>query len=226
MFHESFCRVHAPPMARILEIGAGPTNPTSAFLSTLGELHGVDIGEEARGNAYLKTASVIEGDHYPFPDASFDLAVSNFVVEHVGDAASHLREIHRVLKPDGRYVFRTPNMWHYVTLASRLTKHDVHVWAANWLRALPSDHHDPYPTVYAMNTAEAVRREAQKARFDVERIDLVEREPSYGMAARPLFLAFMVYERIVNATPKLAALRANLFVVLHKPATPSLAMRE
>jgi len=221
MFHESFCRPHAPPAARILEVGAGPTNATSAFLSTLGELHGVDVGDEVRSNACLKTASVIEGDRFPFPDASFELAVSNFVVEHVGDAASHLREVHRVLKPGAHYVFRTPNLWHYVTLASRLTRHDVHVWAANWLRALPRDHHDPYPTVYAMNTADAVRREAQKAGFEVARVDLVEREPSYGMAARPLFLAFMVYERIVNATPKLAALRANLFVVLRKPAASS-----
>ncbi len=217
MFHESFCRPHAPPAARILEVGAGPTNATSRFLSALGEVHGVDVGDEVRGNVYLKTASVIEGDRYPFPDASFDLAVSNFVVEHVGQAAAHLQEIHRVLRPGAHYVFRTPNLWHYVALASKFTRHDFHLWIANWLRALPKDHHDPWPTVYAMNTPASVRREARNAHFDVARIDLVEREPSYGMAARPLFLAFMAYERLVNASPKLEALRANLFVVLRKP---------
>jgi hypothetical protein len=37
------------------------------------------------------------------------------------------------------------------------------------------------------------------------------------MLARPLFLAFLAYERAVNATPLLARFRANLFVVLRKP---------
>jgi hypothetical protein len=43
---------------------------------------------------------------------------------------------------------------------------------------------------------------------------MVEKEPTYGMAARPLFLAFMAYERLVNASSRLAPLRANMFVAL------------
>ena len=69
-----------------------------------------------------------------------------------------------------------------------------------------------------MNTPASVRRYARDAGFEVERLDMVEKEPTYGMAARPLFLAFMVYERVVNASERLASLRANMFVVLRKPA--------
>jgi SAM-dependent methyltransferase len=217
-FHESLCRANAPAGARILEIGAGPTNATSRFLSTLGELHGIDVSDEVRSNVHLKTAAVLEGDRYPYPDGSFDLAASSFVVEHVADGAAHLREVHRILKPGAKYVFRTPNLWHYVALASRFTPHRIHVLAANRLRGLATDHHDPWPTVYAMNTPGAVRREAVRANFEVERLELVEKEPSYGMIARPLFLAFMAYERAVNASERLAPFRANLFVVLRKPS--------
>lgn len=39
-----------------LVIGAGPTNRTSDFLSTLGELHGVDIDPDVHDNAALRTA--------------------------------------------------------------------------------------------------------------------------------------------------------------------------
>jgi hypothetical protein len=47
---------------------------------------------------------------------------------------------------------------------------------------------------------------------------MIEKEPSYGMCARPLFLAFMAYERLVNASEQLADLRANIIGVLRKPA--------
>jgi SAM-dependent methyltransferase len=211
------CREHAPPGARILEVGAGPTNATSAFLASLGEVHGVDVSDEVRGNEHLTSSTLIEDGRFPWPGAAFDLAVSNYVVEHVGNPAAHLAEVQRVLKPGARYVFRTPNLLHYVALVSRFTPHGFHRFAANRLRALSPEEHEPWPTVYAMNTPHAVRRLARGAGLEVERLDLVEKEPSYGMYARPLFLAFMVYERIVNASDALSGLRANMFVVLRKP---------
>jgi SAM-dependent methyltransferase len=215
-FHE-LCREHAPPGVRILEVGAGPSNPTSAFLATLGELDGIDVSEEVRSNKHLRKSDLIVGDRYPVPDESFDLVVSNYVVEHVAKPREHLAEIRRVLKPGGRYVFRTPNLVHYVALVSRLTPHRFHLLAANRLRALGPEEHDPWPTVYAMNTPAAVRRHARDAGMEVRRLDMVEQEPSYGMVARPLFLAFMAYERLVNASDRLSGLRANMFVVLGKP---------
>ena len=44
----------------------------------------------------------------------------------------------------------------------------------------------------------------------------VEREPSYGMASRFLFLLFMGYERLVNSTRMLKGFRVNLFGVYRK----------
>ena len=46
---------------------------------------------------------------------------------------------------------------------------------------------------------------------------MVEKEPSYGMASRPLFVTFMIYERIVNSSALFAALRVNIFGVLERP---------
>jgi SAM-dependent methyltransferase len=214
-FH-GVCRENATPGAKILEVGAGPTNPTSAFLASLGELYGIDVSQEVNGNEHLSKSAVIERGRFPLPDEAFDLVVSNYVVEHVADPGEHLAEIRRVLKPGCRYVFRTPNLFHYVAIVSRFTPHRFHTLAANRLRAFDPDQHEPWPTVYAMNTPAAVRRHARGASFDVERLDLVEKEPSYGMYARGLFLTFMAYERLVNASSRLSPLRANMFVVLRK----------
>ena len=214
-FHE-LCRRFVSRRARILEVGAGPTNRTSAFLASLGEVHGVDVSEEVHGNIHLASAALIDRGRYPFEDASFDLVVSNYVVEHVEDAASHLAEIARVLKPGGRYIFRTPNLVHYVAVVSRVTSHGVHKLIANRLRDLPADNHEPWPTVYAMNTPAAVRRCAVRAGFLVDSLEMVEKEPSYGMYARSRFVAVKGYQRRVNASERLAWLRANMFVVLRK----------
>ena len=214
-FH-ALCRAHVPTKARILEVGAGPTNSTSAFLASLGEVHGVDVDAEVLTNVHLASSSVLDRGHFPFSDASFDAVVSNYVVEHVDDARLHLGEISRVLVGGGRYVFRTPNLLHYVALVSRLTAHGTHLLLANRLRNLPTDNHDPWPTVYAMNTPAAVRRYAGLAGLDVESLEMVEKEPSYGLFARPLFLAFMAYERLVNASAVFGSLRSNMFVVLRK----------
>jgi SAM-dependent methyltransferase len=216
-FHE-LCRRLAPSNARILEVGAGPTNRTSAFLAGLGELDGLDVSDEVRCNEHLRRSFILQGDAFPAADSTYDLVVSDYVVEHVARPAPHLSEIARVLRPGACYAFRTPNRFHYVALAAQLTPFSFHARVSNRLRGLPAEAHDPYPTVYALNTPSAIRLHARTAGLAVERLDLVEKEPSYGMFARPAFLVFMAYERVVNAVAALAFLRANLFVVLRKPA--------
>jgi SAM-dependent methyltransferase len=215
-FHE-LCESRARgSRVEILEVGAGPTNATSAFLSKLGAVHGVDVSDEVHGNAHLTSSALIEDGHFPFPDKRFDLVVSNYVVEHVADPGAHLSEIHRVLKDGGSYVFRTPNMFHYVSLVSYATPHTFHRLVANRLRALPTTEHDPWPTVYAMNTPRVVRRLARAAGFAVDSLALVEKEPVYGKYSRALFVLFTAYERAVNASDWLGPFRANMFVVLRK----------
>jgi SAM-dependent methyltransferase len=210
------CDEFIPLGARILEIGSGPSNATSRYLAKRGEVHGLDPDPVVHTNDALTSANLLEGTRFPFPDASFDACVSNYVVEHVPDPLSHLQEVRRVLRPGGTYVLRTPNLLHYVAVVARLTPHWFHELVANRLRQLPDESHDPYPTVYAMNSRRALLRWARAAGFDVTRVDMIEAEPSYGMASRALFIPFMLYERLVNSTELAAGLRANIFAALRK----------
>jgi len=99
----------------LLEIGYG----AGAVLLTLGrsvdKLHGIDLDAEpaevkprleAKGLvADLRKASVYE---LPFDDASFDLAVSFSVFEHLHEYERALREVKRVLRPNGLFLLGMP----------------------------------------------------------------------------------------------------------------------
>lgn len=218
-FHE-MCREAvrgAQENPSLLEIGAGPPNPSSDFFAALGTLTGVDVDPIVRSNPALVNAVVVEAEELPFEDCSFDACFSSWLLEHVEDPSVHLKEVARVLKPGGRYVARTPNRYHYVSIAAAMSPHWFHRLVANRLRALPEETHEPWPTYYRLNTRRAITRSAADSGLRVSSIVLIESEPSYGFAARPLFLLLMAYERLVNSTPLLEGLRHTVNVVFDKP---------
>ena len=199
--------------SQILETGAGPTNKTTEFLSTLGRVTGLDIDEAVKANIHCKHVLIYDGSEIPCADSSFDLVVSNYVFEHVEYPLVMCREIHRVLRPGGVFVFRTPNLWHYVSLIARLTPHRFHMLVANKLRRLQKGGHDPYPTFHRMNTRRVCLRALGAANFDVRVCQVIEKEPSYGMVSRLIFYPLMMWERILNSSNVFEGLRANILCV-------------
>jgi SAM-dependent methyltransferase len=101
---------------RLLEVGAGSgiiTSELARALGPAGEAVGVDVRDQ-RVTREGYRFELVEGTHLPFADASFDVVVSNLVIEHVGERAdqlTHLREIARVLRRDGVVYLAAPNRW-------------------------------------------------------------------------------------------------------------------
>lgn len=98
----------------ILDIGCGAGVDTLAaaiMAGSRGRAVGVDLVaemlERARENldrSGLDSVSFYEasGEELPFADASFDVVISNGVFNLIVDKARALKEVFRVLKPDGR----------------------------------------------------------------------------------------------------------------------------
>ena len=215
-FHR-LCSAQIPFDAKILEIGAGPTNESSRFLAAKGSLTGLDVSDEVLGNEWLKCAKTYDGSRFPFDDEEFDVCVSDYVLEHVEDPGVYFREVSRVLKKGGAFMFRTPNIWHYVTIASRMLPHRAHQLLANRLRGLSPEAHEPYPTVYRSNSKRSIMRLSREANLNVKILQFIEPEPSYGRATRLLFYPMMTYERLVNLSDRLSSFRVNILGVLTKP---------
>ena len=97
---------------RVLDIGCS----TGIFLQGIRnygnwEPYGVEINEQAAKYAREKGLDVRWGtlEQAKFPDEYFDAVTLWDVLEHLHDPAGSLREIHRILKPDGVLVIRVPN---------------------------------------------------------------------------------------------------------------------
>lgn len=101
--------------AKVLEIGFGEGYGTYYLSEAAREITGVDVSlslvEHAKAKYFRDNLFFVKGDAtaLPFPDASFEVAVSSQVLEHVKDYMHFLREVHRVLKPGGKAMFATPN---------------------------------------------------------------------------------------------------------------------
>src|SRR6185369_2229483 len=72
--------------------------------------------EAARRNAeslgFQVAGRVADAERLPFDDATFELVVGHAVLHHIPDVEQALREVIRVLKPGGRFVFAgKPTKW-------------------------------------------------------------------------------------------------------------------
>jgi SAM-dependent methyltransferase len=102
------------PERTFLEIGPGDCAFAFAAAARAKHVYAVDVCDHIvdRSKAPPNFDLIIsDGTSIPAPDASVDFAFSDQLMEHLhpDDALDQLREIHRVLKPRGEYLFFTPN---------------------------------------------------------------------------------------------------------------------
>ncbi len=75
-----------------------------------------------------------EDGRWPLDDASVDLAVSDFVLEHVTDPEDFVRELARVLRPGGVFIARTISRDSVLAAAARIVPNDRHAGALGHLQ--------------------------------------------------------------------------------------------
>jgi 2-polyprenyl-3-methyl-5-hydroxy-6-metoxy-1,4-benzoquinol methylase len=104
--------VGAPPK-RVLDAGCA-TGYMSLMLARLGHhVTGIELNPAMAAQARAQGLEVLEHDlerALPLPDECMDAAHVCEVIEHLFDTEGFLREVHRVLVPEGVLILSTPNL--------------------------------------------------------------------------------------------------------------------
>jgi len=102
------------PGERVLDVGSGAGTDSlvaAQMVGPEGHVTGIDMTPEmlarARAAATEMGASNVEfvegeGERLPFPSESFDVVISNGVIDLIPDKDAIFSELHRVLRPGGR----------------------------------------------------------------------------------------------------------------------------
>jgi SAM-dependent methyltransferase len=118
---ESFAGVANPfslgrlePGERVLDLGCGAGTDSLVAAQMVGQqgyVTGIDMTQEMLAKARAAAAELsstnvefVEGEaeRLPFPDESFDVVISNGVIDLIPDKDAVFSELHRVLVPGGR----------------------------------------------------------------------------------------------------------------------------
>ena len=139
--HQMLHFVEEPQDAlRILDLGCGPGISTFVLAEALGDtasIQGIDIADAMiskarqhhdRSYAHLQNIqfAVEDAMSLPYPDHSFDLAVGHSFLYLVPDPLRVLKEVHRVLTPNGMAVFMEPRRAGGLLQAFRHTRGHTH----------------------------------------------------------------------------------------------------
>lgn len=200
----------------LLDAGCGRTVPTlRKYLGRAARLIGVDLvdfRDLPQGIEAYKTDLA----HLPLSDASVDLVISQSVFEHLTEPSAVYAELSRVLKPGGRIIFLTANMWDYGTLVARLVPNRFHARIVKVVEGRAEE--DTFPTAYRSNTREQVSRLAAGAGLRLHKLEYLSQYPNYLLFNGALFFVGMCFEKLIHRFAALRILRGWILVTLRKPA--------
>ncbi len=139
---------------RVFVDGCGVGMYLGRLAKTARQAVGLDIELERTQEARQLAEQVVcgAGERLPFPADTFDLILSNEVLEHVQDDAQAAREIVRALRPGGRLVLFVPNRGYpYEThgIYWRGTYHFGNIPLVNYLPRRWRDRLAPHVRVYS-----------------------------------------------------------------------------
>jgi SAM-dependent methyltransferase len=201
--------------AVLLDAGCGRTAPMlQKYRGRARSLIGVDVVEfvDPPSDVTLFSADLA---CVPVAAASVDLVMSRSVFEHLEDPAVVYQEFSRILKPGGRVVFLTANVWDYATMIARITPNRLHPAIVAHVEG--RDKEDVFPTCYRTNSRRAVDRLASRSGFEVEDFRYLGQYPNYFMFNGVLFFLGTCYDKLIRRFESLRFLRGWIMVTLHKP---------
>jgi SAM-dependent methyltransferase len=141
---------------------------------------GLDVDPAAQSNPFQDEFRLLKNSVWPVEDASIDLCLSDYVLEHIEHPESFFENCRRVLKNGGYLCIRTPNAWSYVAWFSKLVPDRLHSRVLARVQEERKEE-DVFPTHYRCNSLPRLRRMLDRYGFE---------HVVYGYEAEPSYLEF------------------------------------
>jgi SAM-dependent methyltransferase len=174
LMHEATYRFAAAYTAgkRVLDYGCGSGYGSAFIADGAASVVGVDVADDAIryaratfARANLDFRTIDPSAPLPFPDGSFDVVLSFQVFEHVTDTDHYLREVRRVLTPNGRLVLATPDRSTRLLPAQRpWNRWHVHEYDRRGLRDVLARHFNDVQVLGMGGTPEVIGIELRRCR--------------------------------------------------------------
>lgn len=179
----------------ILDAGCGNNGIISEFKSTTRLIIGIDVNEKLLSeNKIVDKKIIADLEHIPLDSNSVDIVISEFVLEHLDNPSLAFKEILRILKPKGAFIFITPNSLNPIMTLSKILPHTFH----SLLRIkLLKKEEETHPTYYRANNYRRLLKLGETTGFyncEITRAG----NPEYLGFCKPLVPVSIFFEKIMD----------------------------
>ena len=199
--YESLVAGYLGPEAKVLDVGCGRGGVLERLHPKAALSAGIDVDipslREHRAPAVKRVAA--KAEDIPFANESFDLVICSWVLEHLREPEAAFREIGRVLKPGGHFVFLTPNALHPIPLLNRLSPGRLQRVLVPGFYGRAEE--DTFSVVYRANAERDIERFARKAGMERVSLHYIE-DPTYIAINDFFFRLGILMERFIPSRCK------------------------
>jgi SAM-dependent methyltransferase len=195
---EALVRSRLTPQSRVLDLGCGRGGVVEVIRREVALAAGLDSDAASLAEHRASGLPLVQSqaEHIPFIDESFDLVVSIWVLEHLREPEKVMREVRRVLRPGGHFVFLTPNLRHPLLRMNRLGSALPMLQRKLVPRIYGRSESDTFRVAYRANTVDAIRTQAARGGLEVVELRVVS-DPTYLALSPALFRASVWSERLL-----------------------------
>ena len=170
---------------RVLDIGCGRGGVLEQLIDVPHWAVGIDPDWASLSEHRLPdlARAVAPADAIPLAAESVDVVISAWVLEHLPDPARTFREVARVLRPGGAFLFLAPNRDSPIALLNRVL-HPLQT--ALVPRLYGRAEADTFPVVYRANTRRQLEALCRASGLTLETLRLID-DPTYLSFNDPLF---------------------------------------
>lgn len=188
-------RTYLPANGRLLDIGCGRGGIVEQLAHPLGQVVGIDPDWQSLTEHRLPLPRV-QGisDRLPFSPKQFDVVVASWVLEHLERPLLTFQAIQRVLKPNGVFIFITPNQHHPLSWLNQTLGRFNRLQKQLVERLYQRDGDDTFSTFYRANGRSHIEALCQQSGLQIASLLFVS-DPTYLAFSPTLYRASCWLER-------------------------------